>query len=85
MLTAWLHRYLAFFTSKHQIASKLLEHTDSSDPVFGQSRARVLAGLAGHMNRLVYSAEFESSRRRANGDRIGTRATSLTPISPARS
>jgi hypothetical protein len=43
MLTAWLHRFLAFFTSKHQIASELLEHTDSSDPVFGQSRARVLA------------------------------------------
>jgi AcrR family transcriptional regulator len=43
MLTAWLHRFFAFFTNKHHIASELLEHTDSSNPVFGQNRARVLA------------------------------------------
>ncbi len=42
VLTAWLHRFFAFFTNKHQIASELLEHTDSSDPVFGRSRARVI-------------------------------------------
>jgi AcrR family transcriptional regulator len=42
-LAAWLHRFFAFFTNKHEIASELLEHTDSSDPVFGKSRARVIA------------------------------------------
>src|SRR5580704_18221746 len=29
---AWLHRFFAFFTSKHHIASELLEHTDHSNP-----------------------------------------------------
>jgi AcrR family transcriptional regulator len=43
MLTAWLHRFFAFFTNKHQIACELLGHTDSSNPVFGQNRARVIA------------------------------------------
>jgi AcrR family transcriptional regulator len=43
MLTAWLHRFFAFFTNKHHIASELLEHTDSSNPVFGKNRARVIA------------------------------------------
>jgi AcrR family transcriptional regulator len=42
-LMAWLHRFFAFFTNKHHIASELLEHTDHSDPVFGQNRARVMA------------------------------------------
>ena len=43
VLTTWLHRFFAFFMNKHRIASELLEHTDSSNPVFGESRARVLA------------------------------------------
>jgi AcrR family transcriptional regulator len=43
MLTAWLYRFFAFFTNKHHIASQLLEHTDSSSPVFGGNRARVIA------------------------------------------
>jgi AcrR family transcriptional regulator len=42
-LTAWLHRFFAYFTSKRHIASELLAHTDSNDPVFGNNRARVLA------------------------------------------
>jgi AcrR family transcriptional regulator len=42
-LRAWLHRFFAFFTNKHRLASELLEHMDTSDPVFGQSRDRVLA------------------------------------------
>ena len=42
MLTAWLHRFFAFFTNKHHIASELLEHTDRSNPVFGESRTRVI-------------------------------------------
>ena len=40
---AWLHRFFAFFTSKHHIASELLKHTDHSNPVFGTNRARVMA------------------------------------------
>src|SRR5580698_4916597 len=43
VFTAWLHRFFAFVTSKHHIASELLEHTDSSDPIFGGNRARVIA------------------------------------------
>jgi len=40
---AWLHRFFAFSTSKRHIAAELLTHGDSSNPVFGESRARVLA------------------------------------------
>lgn len=43
VLIAWLHRFFAFSTSKRHIASELLTHVDSSNPVFGESRARVLA------------------------------------------
>jgi AcrR family transcriptional regulator len=43
VLTAWLHLFFAFATSKRHIASELLKHTDSSNPVFGNSRARVIA------------------------------------------
>ena len=43
VLMAWLHRFFAFSTSKRHIASELLTHVDSSNPVFGESRARVLA------------------------------------------
>ena len=43
MFMAWLHRFFAFSTSKRHIASELLAHSDSSNPVFGHNRARVLA------------------------------------------
>ena len=43
ILTAWLHRFFAFATSKRHIASELLEHTDRSDPLFDNNRARVIA------------------------------------------
>jgi AcrR family transcriptional regulator len=43
VLTAWLHRFSAFVTSKRHIAAELLKHTDSSDPIFGNNRARVIA------------------------------------------
>lgn len=43
ILTAWLYQFFAFATSKRQIASELLKHTDSSNPVFGNSRTRVIA------------------------------------------
>jgi AcrR family transcriptional regulator len=39
----WLRRFFAYFTGKRHIASELLDHVDSDDPVFGQNRARVLA------------------------------------------
>jgi len=42
-LTAWLHRFFAFGTSKRHIASELLEHTDRSNPLFDNNRARVIA------------------------------------------
>jgi len=42
-LTAWLHRFFAFATSKRHIASELLKHTDYSNPLFASNRARVTA------------------------------------------
>jgi AcrR family transcriptional regulator len=42
-LTAWLHRFFAFATGKRHIVTELLAHTDRSNPVFGESRARGLA------------------------------------------
>ena len=43
ILTAWLHRFFAFATSKRHIASELLKHTDYSNPLFANNRARVIA------------------------------------------
>jgi AcrR family transcriptional regulator len=43
ILTAWLYRFFDFATSKRHIASELLRHTDSSNPVFDNSRTRVIA------------------------------------------
>ncbi len=42
-LTAWLKRFFAFAGSKRHIASELLEHTDRSNPLFDNNRARVIA------------------------------------------
>jgi AcrR family transcriptional regulator len=42
-LMAWLKGFFAFAGSKRHIASELLKHTDSRDPVFGNTRTRVLA------------------------------------------
>ncbi len=42
-LTAWLRRFTEFFASKHKIGVELLEQTDRDNPVFDNSRARVLA------------------------------------------
>jgi len=42
VLMAWLRRFFAYFTSKRHVASEVLEHSDSSNPVFSESRARVL-------------------------------------------
>ena len=43
VFTAWLHRFFAFITSKRHIAAELLEHTDRSNPLFDNNRARVIA------------------------------------------
>lgn len=43
VLMVWLHRFLDFATTKHHVAAALLAHSDRSNPVFGDSRARVLA------------------------------------------
>jgi AcrR family transcriptional regulator len=43
VLAAWLRRFFGFATTKHQVAAELLAHTDRGNPVFGESRARVLA------------------------------------------
>jgi AcrR family transcriptional regulator len=43
ILTAWLYRFFAFATSKRHIAAELLEHTDRSNPLFDNNRARVIA------------------------------------------
>jgi AcrR family transcriptional regulator len=42
VLMAWLHRFFAFASSKRYIASELLAYSDSSNAVFGESRARGL-------------------------------------------
>ena len=39
----WLRRFAEFFANKHEIATELLEQTDRDNPVFDNSRARVLA------------------------------------------
>ena len=41
-LTAWLHRFYAYFTSKRLVAAELLKHSDADDPVFGTGYTRVL-------------------------------------------
>jgi AcrR family transcriptional regulator len=43
VLEAWIRRFTEFFASKHDIAVELLEQTDQDNPVFDNSRARVLA------------------------------------------
>src|SRR3954468_6031056 len=45
-LMAWLLRFVAFSTGKRHIAAELLTHVDSSNPVFNDNRARVLAAGA---------------------------------------
>ena len=42
-LRAWLRRFGVFHETKHPIAAELLRHTSTADPVFGSSRARVIA------------------------------------------
>jgi hypothetical protein len=39
----WLHRFFSFSTSKRLIASELLTDGGNTNPIFGESRARVIA------------------------------------------
>ncbi|MEA5367411.1 helix-turn-helix domain-containing protein [Amycolatopsis sp., V23-08] len=41
-LTAWLRRFFRYVTTKRPVVMGLLEHTDTTDPVF-QTRGRLLA------------------------------------------
>jgi AcrR family transcriptional regulator len=41
-LAAWLHRFFGFITSKRHIAAELLKQTDGSNPLFKDSRTRVM-------------------------------------------
>jgi AcrR family transcriptional regulator len=41
-LTAWLRRFYAYVTAKRPVVMSLLEHTDTSDPVF-KTRSQLLA------------------------------------------
>ena len=43
VLMVWLRQFFAFAIAKRHVASELLAHSDRSDPIFGESRARVLA------------------------------------------
>jgi AcrR family transcriptional regulator len=43
VLMTWLNRFFAFAAGKRHIVLELLAHTDRSNPVFGESRARGLA------------------------------------------
>ena len=43
VLVAWLHRFFAFYVSKHPVGSELLKDSDGSNPVVSQGRPRVLA------------------------------------------
>ena len=42
-LVAWLEKFFAFGIKKRHVAVELLEQSDRSDPVFTESRARILA------------------------------------------
>ena len=42
IFAAWLDRFFTYFANKRLVAAELLDQTDLTNPVFGQSRARVL-------------------------------------------
>ena len=43
VLASWLRRFFTFGTGKRHIAAVLLEHTDTGNPLFENSRTRVIA------------------------------------------
>src|SRR5580700_7149552 len=42
-LLAWLQSLSAFFTSKHEVGTELLKHSDDSNSFFSEGRSRVMA------------------------------------------
>jgi AcrR family transcriptional regulator len=43
LFTAWLHRFFAFFNSKHHVGAELLRQSDDSRPFMHKNRDRVFA------------------------------------------
>jgi AcrR family transcriptional regulator len=43
VLTAWLHRFFAFYNSKRHVGDELLRRSEGTVPIMGESPARVLA------------------------------------------
>ena len=43
VLTAWLHRFFAFYNSKRHVGSELLRQSAGSEPFLNEGRSRVLA------------------------------------------
>ena len=43
VLTAWLHRFFAFYNSKRHVGSELLKQSDDGGPLLNEGRSRVLA------------------------------------------
>ena len=61
ILEAWLRRFYSYFTSKRFVATELLEHTDSNDPLFSSGLARVL-----NASRPLFHAAQEAGEIRAD-------------------
>jgi AcrR family transcriptional regulator len=45
-LTAWLHRFFAFYNSKRHVGDELLRQSDAAKPFLSEGRSRVLAAGA---------------------------------------
>jgi len=58
---AWLSRFICFFTNKRRVAAHLLEQSGGeSDPIFSDSRARVLAAGAPLLDAAQRSGEVRA-------------------------
>jgi AcrR family transcriptional regulator len=55
---AWLSEFFSFFSNKRHIASKLLEHTDRTNPLFSDNRSRVIAAGAPLLDAAQRSGEI---------------------------
>ena len=42
VLTAWLHRFFAFYNSKRHVGDELLRQSDANEPFLNEGRSRVL-------------------------------------------
>ena len=57
---AWLNRFACFFTNKRRVAAHLLEQSSESDPIFSDSRARVMAAGAPLLDAAQRSGEVRA-------------------------